>query len=68
MAPNHKFLALDVIYANGSWEEDAYGSGKVPGWFTYLQRRRQEGRLNRIAHLDFGGFCGDPPPHAEEAN
>ena len=47
-----KFLALDIMSWNGSWEDDVFALRKMPPqWWAWLQKRRAQ------------GIC--PPPEAE---
>jgi hypothetical protein len=40
-----KFLALDIMYWNKSWGDDALALAKMPPqWWTWLQKRRSEGK------------------------
>ena len=40
-----KFLALDIMSYNNSWKDDVFALEKMPPqWWTWLQKRRSEGR------------------------
>jgi hypothetical protein len=41
-----KFLALDIMSWNNSWEDDVFALKKMPPqWWTWLQQRRTEGKF-----------------------
>lgn len=37
--PTKKFLAKDIMSANGSWDDDAFAGGQKAGWEDWLERR-----------------------------
>lgn len=34
--PCYKFLAKDIMAWNNAWNDDAFASNRIPGWFYYL--------------------------------
>lgn len=50
IGPCHKFLAVDIMFCNRSFDDDAFAGGKVPGWFYFLRdRQKLEGPLSDFA-------------------
>ena len=52
--PVRKFLAKDIMAYNQSFQDDAFADGRVPGWKTWLNRRRMSGLLKDMDSLSFG--------------
>ena len=40
------------MHWNNAWEDDAFAKGKIPGWVDWLNRRRQDSKINIVDGLN----------------